>query len=136
MAPNDKLLQKQLITQMAHCGIYFATSIFVKLVNISPCFSRRGYIPPSSLIILLLEEVHTQKDTEEVEMAQNIEYLHSDIFSVLAKEKELRGNGYRSKNLLDENLLERDEYLLRAPIRKSSSAQIGWHYTSIIWRTP
>ena len=68
-------------------------------------------------------------------MTQNIEYLHSDIFSVLAKEKELRGDGYRSKNLIDENLLERDEYLLRAPIRKSSSARIGWYYTSIIWRT-
>ena len=107
----------------------------MKLVNISPCFSRRNYIPPASLLFLLLEEVHTQKETEEVGMPQNIEYLHSDIFSVLAKEKELRGDGYRSKNLIDENLLERDEYLLRAPIRKSSSARIGWYYTSIIWRT-
>lgn len=98
-------------------------------------FLAKRLYPPSSLIFLLLQEVHTQKDTDEVKMPQNIEYLHSDKFSVLAKEKELRGDGYRSKNLIDENLLEREEYLLRAPIRKSSSAHIGWHYTSIIWRT-
>jgi hypothetical protein len=102
--------------------------------HFSLLLAKRLY-PPSSLIFLLLEEVHTQKDTDEVEMSQNIEYLHSDIFSVLAKEKELRGDGYRSKNLIDESLLELDEYLVRAPIRKSSSAHIGWHYKSIIWRT-
>ena len=67
-------------------------------------------------------------------MSQKIEYLHSDIISVQAKERELRGDGYRSKNLIDEYLLGRGEYLLRAPIRKISSARAGWHYTSIIWR--
>jgi len=68
-------------------------------------------------------------------MTRNIEYLYSDIHSVRAKERELREAGYRSKDLIDENLLEYDEYLLRAPIRKSSSGRKGWHYMSILWRT-
>jgi hypothetical protein len=68
-------------------------------------------------------------------MAQKIEYLHSDILSVIAKEIKLRGDGYRVRDLTDEYLLESDEYLLRSPIRKSSSAHKGGHYMSIIWRT-
>jgi len=68
-------------------------------------------------------------------MPRNIEYLYSDLYSVREKERELRKAGYRSKNLIDEHLLERNEYLLRAPIRKSSSGRIGWHYMSILWRT-
>lgn len=42
-------------------------------------------------------------------MAQKIEYLHSDILSVIAKEIKLRGDGYRVRDLTDEYLLESDE---------------------------
>ena len=118
---------------MAHCGICFAIPIFVNWSTLLPV-SHEEVIYPHPLNTFITGRGAYPKDTEEVEMPQNIEYMHSDIFSILAKEKELRGDGYRSKNLIDENLLERDEYLVRAPIRKSSSAHIGWHYKSIIWR--
>lgn len=75
------------------------------------------------------------KQEENTKMKRNIEYLYSDMRSVRQKERELRKAGYRSKDLIDENLLEHDEYLLRTPIRKSSSGRIGWSYMSILWRT-
>ena len=67
-------------------------------------------------------------------MAPNIEYLHSDILSVIAKEMELRGDGYQARKLSDEYQLERDEYLLRAPTDKNSSVHNAEHSMSIIWR--
>jgi hypothetical protein len=68
-------------------------------------------------------------------MPSNLDYLHSDVFSVLAKEKELLGDGYRVRDIKDEYLLESGEYLLRAPIHKKPTAPEGWQYMSLIWRT-
>ena len=68
-------------------------------------------------------------------MVRNLEHLHSDIFSVRAKERELRGAGYRLNTLTDASQLAPDEYILRTPIRQSSAGNMGWHYMSILWRT-
>jgi len=68
-------------------------------------------------------------------MANNIEYLHSNIISVLAKERELRGNGYREKILTDEYLLDCGEYLVRTPFHNNLDALQGWESISIVWCT-
>ena len=68
-------------------------------------------------------------------MANKIEYLHSNIISVLAKERELLGNGYREKVLTDEYLLECGEYLVRAPFHNNLGALQGWESISIVWCT-
>ena len=68
-------------------------------------------------------------------MQNNLEHLDANLFSVIAKERELLKNGYRKKDLADERFLDGGEYLVRAPFYKNFEALQGWETISIIWRT-
>lgn len=67
-------------------------------------------------------------------MANNLQYLSANIFSVIAQERKLLRNGYHEKRLADEHLLESGEYLVRAPYQEDIEALRGWENMSIIWR--
>lgn len=68
-------------------------------------------------------------------MPDNIEHLSSNILSILAKERELLGDGYQIVDIIDEHLLERGEYLVRSPYQEDIGGLRGWESMSIIWCT-
>lgn len=68
-------------------------------------------------------------------MAYIIKRLHANLFSVLAKERELVIQGYQENKIQDEQKLRRGEYAVRAPNSGSPEVLQGWENISIFWRT-
>ena len=67
-------------------------------------------------------------------MPSQFEYLHSDVYTILIKERELIGSGYLLKyDTRDENILEPGEYLIKSPHHKNPLEPQGWDYMSLIW---
>ena len=68
-------------------------------------------------------------------MAQKLNNFHSNLFAVLAKERELQKDGYQQGNTQDADQLKRGEYFVQAPHPERTTPLQGWEDLIIYWRT-